>query len=68
MAKEASMTPSLYMRDRPDLVARLDKLQTEHKLKLATVVKCALDATLTDIERNVNKRTFTLNGRKVNLI
>jgi hypothetical protein len=56
------------MRDRPDIVKRLDKLQEVHLLKASTVIKCALDATLTDIEKNVNKRTFILNGRKVALI
>ena len=61
-------TPSIYMRDRPDLLERLNKLQEVDRLKMSTVIKCALDATLTDIEKNKNKRTFTLNGRKVTLI
>ena len=63
-----SDTPSIYMRDRPDLVDRLDELQVKHRLKASTVIKCALDATLTDIEKNVNKRTFKLNNKEVSLI
>ena len=66
MSKTA--TPSIYMADRPDLLKRLYKLQEEDRLKISTVIKAALDATLADIERNKNKRSCTINGRKVSLV
>jgi len=64
----ATCTPSIYMGDRPDLVKRLDVLQDKYRLKKAAVIKVALDACLDDIEKNVDKRMFKLNGKEVMFI